>query len=116
MSAEIRKQLAAAASTVEGVTCSPYYLQLAQIGQACVREDHVDYDRFGSIVHWNVIVGLGQDMAAAEAFWETTRPLLVAALRPVMAPEKTSSAQQQQLRLTDGTTVLAGFINGFREE
>lgn len=114
MSTEIRTALATAASTVAGVTCTPTYVQLTTAGQACVRRDRIDYpDRFGRIGHWNVVIALGQDMATAEAFFEDKVPAVAEALRPVMAIR---SATLQQLKLADGTTVLAAFINGFREE
>ncbi|WP_395691794.1 hypothetical protein [Nocardioides sp.] len=114
MSAEVRAELATAASGVEGISCSPTYVQLTSIGQACVRLERQEFpDRFGAVVHWNVVVCLGQDMATAEAFFEQKVPALVAALRPLMAIR---SATPQQLHLVDGTTVLAAFINGFREE
>lgn len=110
----VREVLAAAASTVEGIKCSPTYVAPTSQGQACIRVDRREYpDRFGFVGHWNVVVCLGQDQAAAEAFFEAKVTPLVEALRPHMAVR---SAVPQQLRLTDGTTVLAAFINGFREE
>lgn len=114
MSAEVRELLAAAASEVEGITCSPTYVPPTSLGMACVRLDRVEYpDKFGSVVHWNVVVGLGQDQAAAETYFEAKVLAVVAALAPHMAVR---SAVPQLTRLTDGTTVLTAYINGFREE
>lgn len=112
--AEVRTQLAAAANTVDGVKCTPTYTQLSRVGQACVRRDRIDYpNAFGGVASWNVVVCLGQDMGRAEAFFDDTVPALVEALGEVM---QVKSAAPQQLKLVDGTTVLAAFITGLREE
>lgn len=114
MSTATREALAAAASSVEGIVCTPVYQQVTAQGQACVRLDRIEYpDRFGGVVHWNVVVCLGQDMASAETFFEAKVPLIVEALKPELI---VASATPQQLNLIDGSSVLAAFINGFRED
>ncbi|MDI6908639.1 hypothetical protein [Nocardioides sp.] len=113
MSMVVRQELAAAATSVEGVVCTPTYTQLSAPGQACVRLDRHEYPNpFGAVVHWNVVICLGQDMAAAETFFEAKVPLVVEALAPVLV---VTSATPQQLNLADGTSVLAAFVNGHRE-
>lgn len=115
MSATIRQELADAASTVFGVECSPFYVQLTAPGAACVRRDRIDFpDRFGGVGFWNVVVCLGQDLTTAELLFEDLAAPLVAALRPVMAIK---SASLNTTSFPDGTApVLTAFINGFREE
>ncbi|MBB3041153.1 hypothetical protein [Nocardioides soli] len=112
--AEIRAALAEAASTVEGVVCTPTYVQLSALGESCVQRERITYPNvFGGVGSWNVVVCLGQDMAVAETFFDDKVPAVVEALGPVM---QVKSAALNKLNLVDGATALAAFINGFREE
>jgi hypothetical protein len=113
MSDQVRKALAVAASTVEGVTCLPYYVQTTTPGAAFVRVDRTEYpDQFGGIRHWNVIVILPQDMGAAEAWVEAHEDALVKALQPELV---VTQVQPQRLN-TDAGVLLCVFINGHREK
>lgn len=82
----VRDDLAAAASTVAGVRCSPTYKQLTKQGDALVRFDHTDRDStgFGFIDTWQVYVMTHQDLATAEAYVEANRDALAAALAAEM--------------------------------
>lgn len=87
-----RDEIAAAASTADGVECSPKYLLLSKPGQAYVQWLRDDYpNQFGGESYWGVVVCLPQDTAAAQewieahrvALWEACGPaMLVTQMRP----------------------------------
>jgi hypothetical protein len=114
MSKAARTALAEAASTVDGITCHPYFVQSTQPGHATIRLDRTEYpNRFGGVDHWNVVVILPQDQASAEKFIEAHVPAIVAAVGREMAVK---TVQPQQLKL-DGVGILpCVFINGHREQ
>ncbi|KRF19660.1 hypothetical protein [Nocardioides sp. Soil796] len=113
--AEVRQALADAASTVEGITCFPYYKQMTKPGGACVRKDRTEYPNdFGGVNTWQVVVILPQDQAAAEKFMDEKTPLLVAALSPEM---RVTEAYPTVTVLPDGgSAVNTVLIQGNREE
>lgn len=114
MSAEVRLALATAASTVEGITCAPYFQQSTKPGSAMVRRDNTNYpDKFGGWVTWQVLVMLPQDLASAEKFLDEKVPALRAALAPEM---RVTDAIPQQLALPDGGNVPILLMQGSREE
>lgn len=81
MSAAVRQAIAAAANTVEGITCSEYYWQTAKAGAAMVRFENTDYTvPFGGVSTWAVWVLVPTNIAAAEKWIDTWVPALVAAL------------------------------------
>lgn len=115
MSAAARKALADAASTVDGITCHPYFVQSLTTGQAVVRLDRINYppDSFGGVVRWNVVVMLPQDQAQAEKYIEGHLDPLVAALD---GEWQIAEAQPQQLNLPSVGIVPVLFITGHREQ
>lgn len=79
---EIREAIAAAASSVDGVKCSPWFRQTTKPGSA-----HVTYGRsfrdesgFGFMNVWQVLVVLPQDIAAAEKWIAAKGDALLEAL------------------------------------
>jgi len=114
MSKAVRETLAAAATTVEGVSCQPYFVQSTEPGAAMVRLDRIEYpNSFGGICHWNVVVLLPQDMAAAEEYVDTKIPAVKAALEGELV---ITQIQPQRLEI-DGIGILpCVFINGHREQ
>ena len=113
MSAQVRAELAAAASSVEVIRCRPYYTQDTRVGAAFVRLDRVEFpNRFGGVAHWVVVVVLDQDLAAAEKFIEDQLPALVEALQPVLV---VTSALPQRMEFPDAGVLPCVFINGHRE-
>lgn len=113
MSAETRQALSEAASTVEGVSVSPYFRQVTKPGSGMVRRDSTDYpNTFGGVITWQVLVFLPQDMAAAEKFVDEKVPALVAALSPEM---RVTTVTPQQLALDSGAVPIV-LISGQREE
>lgn len=108
-----RTAVAAAASTVEGITCQPYYAQDTGLGAAFVRLERIDYpNRSGGVAHWNVVVVLDQDLSTAEKYLEQKLPLLLEALRPELA---VTSAVPQRMEFPGAGVLPCVFINGHRE-
>lgn len=111
---EIRQALADAASTVDGITCYPNFIQSTKPGDAMVRLDHIDYpNSFGGVRTWQIAVILPQDYAAAEEFLDNTIPDLVAAMQP--AQMQVTRVTPAQLALDTGTVPVV-FVEGIREE
>ena len=108
-----RTDLAAAASTVEGLTASPYFTGDVEKGTVYVRLERVDYpSHVEAVAFWNVVLMLPQDLAEAEQFLEAKLPALREALAEHMA---VTSARPQRLEIP-GVGVLPGvFVNGHRE-
>jgi len=110
---ETRQDLADAASSVDGIRCSPNFVQTTTAGEAMVRFDHTDYpNKFGGLVTWQVAVVLPQDFADAEKFVDNTMPALAEALGTQMVVTRVSQAQ---LVLDNGTLPIA-IVEGTREE
>lgn len=113
MSAEVRAVIAAAANTVEGIDCTPYFRQSTKPGSAVVRKDRVTYpNKFGGLVTWQVLVMLPQDLASAEKYMDEKVPALVDALAPHLV---VTEAVAQQLALETGAVPIV-LIQGTREE
>lgn len=108
-----RTDLATAASTVEGITAHPSYVQGTDPGLTFVRLERIDYPNpFGGVAHWNVVVVLPQDIAAAERFVEDHLEPLRLALEPYLA---ITSAVPQRIEFPGVGVVPCVFINGHRE-
>ncbi|HWI43265.1 MAG TPA: hypothetical protein VNS81_06565 [Nocardioides sp.] len=84
MSSEARAAIAAAASTVAGVNCSPYYRQSLDPGDACVRLSvrTKASNGFGYVDTWQVWLALPQDVEDAEKWLDDRGAEVVAALNP----------------------------------
>lgn len=84
MSAEARTAIAAAASTVTGVKCTPYYRQSLKPGDACVRllVRTKAVNGFGFVDTWQVWLALPQDVATAEKWLDEHGAALLEALKP----------------------------------
>ena len=114
MSKAFRTELAAAASTIDGITCLPYYVQSTEVGAAMVRLDRIEYPNFtGGINYWSLVVILPQDMAAAEEWVDENVAPIITAIEHLIV---VTQVQPQRLGLLDGSVVLAVFINGHREK
>lgn len=113
MSRTVRIALATAASTVPGISCSPYYHQDTTPGTAYVRLERINYPNpFGGVVHWNVVVLLPQDIAQAEEYLEELLPQLHTALESELV---ITSAVPQRVEFPGVGVLPALFINGHRE-
>lgn len=77
-----RTAIAAAASTVAGVTCATGYKQLTKPGDASLRLAALvrSTDGFAFIATWQVMVMVSQDVAAAEKWLDGKADALVDAL------------------------------------
>lgn len=82
MSAETRQAIAAAASTVEGIHCSPYFRQSLAVGQGSVRLNLANRSAngIGFVNTWQVWVALSQDVATAERWLDEHLDELATAL------------------------------------
>lgn len=80
-----RAEIAAAASEVDGIECSPEYAVQTTPGQAYVQWLRSDYpNQLGGWNYWGVVVTLPQDALAAQRWIEQHKAALVEALREVM--------------------------------
>lgn len=114
MSAIAREVLAAAASTVEGISVTPWFRQTTKAGQGMVRLDRRIRDESGLPYFnnvWQVLIVLPQDIAAAEKYLEQKLDALLEALSEQMA---VSTATPQQLAIDTGTVPVV-VIEGTRE-
>lgn len=110
----IRARIADAASTVDGVTVSPWFNQTTKPGSGYVRFDRVAYpNKFGGTVTWQVFVILPPDLAQAEKWLSENITDLYEAINPEIAVQ---SIAPVQLALGDVGTVPAVVIQGQREQ
>lgn len=109
-----RTEIAAALSTVEGLTAYPYRTADISPGTAFLRLERIDYPNdFGGINHWNVVLILPQDGGdAAEKYLEDKLPLLLEALRGHLP---VTSVQPTRLDILGVGVLPCVFINGHRE-
>lgn len=106
-----RQAIADAASTVDGITCSPNFVQSTRPGDAMVRFDHGEFPNpFAQVSTWQVAVVLPQDYAAAEQFIDERVSDLCVALAGEMTITRVTPAQ---LALSDATVPVV-FIEGVR--
>lgn len=112
MSAEDRALLSAAANTVAGISCTPYFRQTTRPGDAYVRLDRMNRDSsgFAYMNVWQVIVILPQDLAAAEKYLDDKIEDLLVAIREVMV---ITTVVPQRLSLDSGILPVV-FIEGNR--
>lgn len=111
--AELRQAIATAASTVEGITAHPYFVQSTNAGTAYVRLDRIEYpNRFGGIGFWDLVVLLPQDYAAAEKYLEVKVPALIEAINEHVVIDRVTP---QQLQITGVGTIPAVFITTHKE-
>lgn len=116
MSAEVRADIAAAASTVAGVNCTPYYRQSLRPGDACVRlaSQARSGNKFGYVNTWQIWLALPQDVAKAEKWLDEHGPELLAALKPEFI-HGVSRVTPAELVLGGGKTTNGVIYEGARE-
>lgn len=82
----VREELAAAASTVDGIEISPEYRQLSKPGQGWIELLRTEYPPIHGVLggedYWGVFVLMPSDVAAAQRFMDEKRTELVRALMP----------------------------------
>lgn len=113
MSAEQRKAIADAASTVSGVNVSPYFRQTTKTGEGFVRLDRTirDESGFGFMDNWNVVIVLSSSISTAEKWIEDNCDALIEAISEEMV---ITQMLPQQLVIDNGTTLPVLFIEGAR--
>lgn len=108
-----RDEIAAAASTVAGVECSPFYEFQTTPGQAFVQWVRTEYpNRLGGEDYWAVIVTLPADPVAAQEWVEQHKGALVAALQGEMV---VTQALPQLVTETDNPSKKVLAVEGHRE-
>jgi hypothetical protein len=114
VSAVVRAAIATAASTVEGVNCTPYFRQSTKPGDGMVRFDRRvrDSSGFGWIVTWQVVVFLSQDLATAEKWMDAHVPGITEAVEEELV---ITQVTPEQLALDTGTVPVV-VISGTRAE
>lgn len=114
MSAYVRGLLAAAASTVDGIEVKPHHLQTTEPGAGMVRLERIEYPNpFGGVCHWNVVIMLPQDYAAAEQFLDANIPAVKEAVGEQLV---VTSVSPQRLEVEGLGILPCVFINGHREQ
>ncbi|MFT4010871.1 MAG: hypothetical protein QM655_12615 [Nocardioidaceae bacterium] len=114
MSVEVREALAAAASSLDGVTCTPYYRQSTKTGDAWVHlaSRAPGSTGFGYVDTWQVVVVLPQDLVAAEKWLDVRLSELLAALEPELV---ITTVTPTELALPSASSVNAVLVVGARE-
>jgi hypothetical protein len=109
-----RTDLAAAASTVAGIACAPYYRQSFRAGDAAVRLDHRTRDDNGYWLDtWQVWVALNQDVLTAERWLDDHLDDLTAALSAEMVV--TTITPTELVIGTGGASIPGVIVEGVRE-
>lgn len=115
MSAATRAAIAAAASTVEPVKCTPYFRQTTKPGDGMVRLERQERDDsgLGFLATWQVLIVLPQDVATAEKWLDTNAPALVDALSEVLI---VTTVEPRELAPETGGRIPVVVITGIREQ
>jgi hypothetical protein len=108
-----RAAIAAAASTVEGITCSPTYVQSLSAGDGSVRYvgANAAANGFGFVHTWEVAVALSTDVVTAEEWIDTHLEELAAALRPEIHVDTITATE---LLLPAGSVINGLIVTGTR--
>lgn len=108
-----REEIAAAASTMDGLEISPFYRVVSKPGQGYVEWLRTEYpNELGGEDYWGVVVMLPTDLAAAQQWIEDNRYAARAALRPALIVTQT---RPERLDLPDMPIIRALVIEGHRE-
>lgn len=110
---DARRALAAAASTVAGVTGRPHLTSETEPGTAWVRLTRLEYpNRFGPVAHLAVVLVLPQDPAETETYLDQKIGPMTAALAGELV---ITSIVPTQLIIDGIGTLPTAFFNGHRE-
>lgn len=112
MTAAARAAIAAAASSLDGISCSAYYRQSFKPGDAMVRLAGRGPDpELGSTDTWQVYVALSQDVATAEKWLDAH----LGDLETALAAEMTVTSITPTEFVTGSTSVNGVVVEGDRE-
>ena len=118
MSAEtVRQEIADAVSTIDGITCFPYYKD-GKHGTAYVEFLRTEYPPIHGVLggedYWGVVVILPDDLAAAQRFIDTHRgPLFQTLSRNVLIVTQT---RPEIIAIPDNPSIKTMVIEGHRAE
>lgn len=108
-----RDEIAAAASTVDGVDVSPLYRPATGIGQGYVEWLRTDYpNTLGGEDYWGVVIVLPQDLAAAQAWIAEHKHAVWDALGYVMV---VTQARPELIPIADNQSQRTLVLEGHRE-
>lgn len=109
----VREDLAAAASTVDGITVLPFYVQAPPVGSGFVHYLRTNYpNKFGGIDTWQIVVAVPPNLAEGQNWIEANRQELVDALKDELIVR---TATPTELILDGGSSLRALVIEGDRE-
>lgn len=113
MSTQVREAIAAAASTVDGISVTPYFRQVTKPNQGFVRRSRTDYpNTFGGVVTWAVVVVMpAATVEDTERWLDENGPALVAAVEGEM-----TVTSMVPFIATDAGNAPYVVIEGTREE
>jgi hypothetical protein len=113
-----REEIAAAASTVDGVDVSPQYRSVTAAGQGYVEWLRTDYpDPLGGEDYWGVVIVLPTDLAAAQQWIATYKTKLWRALgRKGENVLTVTQARPELVLMTDNQSLRVLVIEGHRED
>jgi NADPH-dependent ferric siderophore reductase len=107
-----REEIAAAASTADGVDCSPLYRLVSNPGQAYVEWLRDDFpNKFGGESYYGVVVALPQDLAAAQAWIEEHKAALWVACAEAM---EVTQVRPELVLQTDNPSQRVVVVEGHR--
>ena len=109
-----RDEIAAAASTVDGVECAAFYQAATEPGAAWVERTSTQYTQnlhpsYGAKAYWRVTVVMPDDVVAAEEWIEANQQTLVEAIHEAMTVQ---SATPQTISQTDSPSLKVLTIDG----
>lgn len=110
---EVREAIAAAATTVDGITCNAYYKTGEKPGTSYVELLRTDYpNQFGGEDYWGVVVILDNDLAAAQKFMDDHRgPLRTALMEELVVTQ----VRPEIVPLPDNPGIKTMVVEGHRE-
>lgn len=110
----VRDDIAAAASTVEGVNVSPSYRQVSEPGTGFLQLVSTTRDDtgLGWLDTWHVVIALSQDWPTAEAWVDSHRFALITALDSEVL---VTGVTPQQIQLDSGPVIPCVVVEGSRE-
>lgn len=110
--AETRADIAAAASTVDGVEVSAYYRATDKVGMGYVERPRTDYpNRLGGEDYFSVVINLPNDSSAAQQWMDENQTAIVKA---VQAELVVTQARGETHQRTDNPSVKVLVVEGHR--
>ena len=108
-----REEIAAAASTVDGVECTPFYRGAGEVGAGYVEWSRSEWpNRFGAVDFWSVVIVVPSEPDAAEHWVEDHRQALYDGISEALI---VTTISPSLVPITDGPSLKAVTVAGHRE-